>query len=75
MQISGGQLFSKLDMLQAYQQPTVDGDGILVVNAPRELFRYTKTAIWSVSGSNDLSMCNGLDSAGIACSYNAIVII
>ena len=42
MQISGGQLFSKLDMLQAYQQRTVDGDGILVVNAPRELFRYTR---------------------------------
>ena len=42
MQISGGQLFSKLDMLQAYQQLTVDGDGILVFNAEKKSSLYTQ---------------------------------
>ena len=43
-QIAGGQIFSKLDMSQAYQQLTLDEDSkkLLVVNTPRGLFQYTR---------------------------------
>ena len=43
-QIAGGQIFSKLDMSQAYKQLTLDEDSkkLLVVNTPRGLFRYTR---------------------------------
>ena len=43
-QIAGGQVFSKLDMAQAYQQLTLDEDSkkLLVVNTPRGLFQYTR---------------------------------
>ena len=42
--LAGGKVFSKLDMLQAYQQLLLDDDSkkLLVINTPRGLFQYTR---------------------------------
>ena len=43
-QVTGGQIFSKLDLSQAYQQLPLDENSkkLLVVNTPRGLYRYTR---------------------------------
>jgi len=43
-QISGGQVFSKLDLLQVYQQLPLDENSknLSVVNTPRGIYHYTR---------------------------------
>ena len=48
--LAGGQYFTKLDLIQAYQQLLLDEDSrsILIVNTPKGLFQYTRLS-YSVS--------------------------
>ena len=76
--LAGGQVFSKLDMSQAYLQLPVHEDSkpLLVINTPKGLFKYTRLP-YGVSVAPDIFlavMARVLQGLPVACYLDNILI-